>query len=149
VVLACAIGATISTALPSSRQATELDIARLMAISRNPQLDNAFEVYSERTVPVGDEISKAKVGYGWVEGLHRRALVLAPGAGGAYAVPNEQASLMSRRPRALDKGMVSGPGASVETLGYSAPYPGQAENFEMRPLIPPNGSMYGSGYTPR
>jgi hypothetical protein len=42
--------------------------------------------------------------------------------------------------------MVSRPGASAETLGYSAPYPGQAENFEMGPLIPPSGSMYN---TPR
>jgi hypothetical protein len=94
----CTIGATISMALPSSRQATELDTARLMMISRNSQLDNAFEVYSERTVPVGDEIVKAKVGYCcycWVGGLRRRALILAPGAGGD-AVPNEQASLMNR-----------------------------------------------------
>ena len=77
----CALIATISgTILPLvARKAVcvPLDVARLMAISRNPQVDATFEAYVDRDVEIGNDLlDNTRVGYQWVDALRRRALVL-------------------------------------------------------------------------
>jgi hypothetical protein len=79
VAFAFAMAATLASTIPrSSRQATEIDATRLIAISRNPQLDEPFERYSERTVAVSESFLLSKVVYKWVGSLGRRVLVLEP-----------------------------------------------------------------------
>ena len=55
-----------------------MDVMRILAISRNPELDDVFVPYSDRKVKMdGDKaLFKAKVGYTWVHGLRRRAIVV-------------------------------------------------------------------------
>jgi hypothetical protein len=76
--LLSALIATVSSTLPrSARRATELDVSRLLAISRNPQLDAMLQEYSDLNVKMEEDISRARVGYGWVDGLNRCALMMA------------------------------------------------------------------------
>ena len=77
-----ALIATFAVTLPrSARHAAALDVSRLLAISRNPQLDTVFQPYSDWSVEMGEEVLNTKVGYGWVESLNRRALVIAHASG--------------------------------------------------------------------
>jgi hypothetical protein len=80
--IACALSSTLASTLTQSvRRAAPLDLMRIIAISRNPQLDGVFGVYSDRSVEIDEDMLDARVGYMWVESLRRRALVLAHGAG--------------------------------------------------------------------
>ena len=75
--ITCAMTATLASTLPASaREATALDLARVIAISRNPQLEDLFEPYADRRIEIGDSVRKTRVGYRWVESLRRRALVI-------------------------------------------------------------------------
>jgi hypothetical protein len=72
----CALGAiTSSTLRRSARQTSPLDLARLLAISRNPRLDAAFEPYADRNVAMPKSLLKMEVNYAYVEHLNRRVLV--------------------------------------------------------------------------
>jgi hypothetical protein len=80
--IACALSSTLASTLTQSvRRAAPLDLMRIIAISRNPQLDGVFGVYSDRSVEIDEDMLDARVGYMWVESLRRRALVLAHCAG--------------------------------------------------------------------
>ena len=75
--LACALIATLAATLPrAARDAAALDVSRLLAISRNPELDTVLQQYSDWKVSMKEEVLNTRVGYGWVEGLNRRALVI-------------------------------------------------------------------------
>jgi hypothetical protein len=75
--IACALSCTIASTLKRSvREAAPLDLMRIMAISRNPQLDTVFGPYSDRNVQMDEGMLDAKVGYMWVGGLQRHTLVL-------------------------------------------------------------------------
>lgn len=79
VCFALALVATVASTVPrSARRAPKLDVLRLLAISRNPQLDAVLQPYSDRDVGMDGKMESARVGYGWVEGLNRRALVMDP-----------------------------------------------------------------------
>jgi hypothetical protein len=72
----CALTATLANWL--SRQAAPMDLMRILAISRNPELDDVFGLYSDRKVKMDRDKAflKAKVGYTWVHSLLRHALVV-------------------------------------------------------------------------
>ena len=53
-----------------------VNLMRILAISRNLQLDTVFGRYSDRKVPMDEEILNVKVGYTRVDNLERHALVL-------------------------------------------------------------------------
>jgi hypothetical protein len=75
--LACALIATLAATLPrAARDAAALDVSRLLAISRNPELDTVLQQYSDWKVSMKEEVLNTRIGYGWVEGLNRRALVI-------------------------------------------------------------------------
>ena len=77
--ITCAMTATLAATLPASaREATAPDSARVIAISRNPQLDDLFGPYANRSVEIGDSVRKTRVGYRWVESISRQALVISP-----------------------------------------------------------------------
>ena len=79
----CALSATLANTITRSvRQAAPMDLMRIMAISRNPQLDTFFVPYSDRNVKMDEGISDAKVGYTWIDSLQRHALVI------SHAVPS-------------------------------------------------------------
>jgi hypothetical protein len=91
----CALSATLASILPrSARQAPPLDVARLLAISRNPELDTALKPYSNKSVKMGDEILSAGVGYGWDENLNRHALTILPRNRHVYMTGNDSTSSM-------------------------------------------------------
>jgi hypothetical protein len=76
--LVLALVATLASTLPRSvRRAPALDVLRLLAISRNPRLDAMLEQYSDWDVGM-EEMLGARVGYGRVEELNRRALMMIP-----------------------------------------------------------------------
>lgn len=70
--IACALGAITWSVL---RQALPLDLARLLAISRNPHLDAAFEPYADRNTAMPEALLEMEVNYAYVEHLDRRVLV--------------------------------------------------------------------------
>lgn len=73
---ACALIATISgTLLESARRAAPLDVSRILAISRNPDLDAVFEPYADRGIEIDEELMETRVGYDWVDELKGRVLV--------------------------------------------------------------------------
>ena len=65
-----------STLLRSAQQAPLLDIVRLLAISRNPELDTVLQKFSDKSVEIGDELLSAGVGYGWDDTLNRYVLTI-------------------------------------------------------------------------
>ncbi len=73
----CAVIATLATW--SARKAAPMDLMRILAISRNPELDDVFVPlgYSDRKAEMdeGEALLKDKVGYKWVDSLKRHALV--------------------------------------------------------------------------
>ncbi|KAF7975496.1 hypothetical protein HWV62_9419 [Athelia sp. TMB] len=73
---ACALIATIAGTAAFHRYHSPLDVTRLLAISRSHDLDHVFERYGDLGVPVDADILERKVGYDWVQGLRRRALVM-------------------------------------------------------------------------
>ncbi len=72
----CALTATLANWL--SRETAPMDVIRILAISRNPELDDVFVPYSDRKVKMDRDkaLFNAKVGYTWIHGLQRRALVV-------------------------------------------------------------------------
>jgi hypothetical protein len=58
------------------RQAAPIDLMRIIAISRNPQLDVVFGPYSDRNVKMDNDMLNMKVGYTWIDSLQQHALVL-------------------------------------------------------------------------
>ena len=72
----CALTATIAGAAAFRHYHSPLDVTRLLAISRIDELDHIFVRYSDLDVPVDADIFERKVGYDWVQGLRRRALVM-------------------------------------------------------------------------
>jgi hypothetical protein len=62
----------------SARHAAPMDTMRILAISRNPNLDEVFGPYSHHGVEMDDDekMLNAKVGYTWVDELDRHSLVL-------------------------------------------------------------------------
>jgi hypothetical protein len=80
--IACALSSTLASMLMQSvRCASPLDLMRIIAISRNPQLDGMFGMYSDWSVKMDEDMLDTRVGYMWVESLHQHVLVLAHGAG--------------------------------------------------------------------
>jgi hypothetical protein len=74
--LACALSATLASMFPkTARESVELDVPRLLVISRNPQFDDVFAPCSDRTDEMDEKVLSARIRYEWVEGLKRRALV--------------------------------------------------------------------------
>ena len=72
-----ALFATLASTLPrSAQQAPPLDVARLLAISRNPELDTVLQQFSDKSVEIGDELLSAGVGYGWDDTLNRYVLTI-------------------------------------------------------------------------
>jgi hypothetical protein len=75
--VSCALSATLANTLTRSvRQAAPMDLVRILAVSRNPQLDAFFGPYSDRNVRMDEGMLDAKVGYTWIDSLQRHALVL-------------------------------------------------------------------------
>lgn len=72
----CALIATISGMMSLRYCHAPLDVVRLLAISRNNQLDDAFASYADIDVPVDDELLERKIGYNWVEEIGSRALMM-------------------------------------------------------------------------
>jgi hypothetical protein len=72
----CAL--TVTLANWSARRAAPMDVRRILAISRNPELDTVFGPYSDRKKKMDKDkdILNAKVGYRWIGSLQRHALVL-------------------------------------------------------------------------
>lgn len=75
--VAWALFATLASTLArSAQQAPPLDVARLLAISRNPELDTVLQPFSDKSVEIGDELLSARVGYGWDDTLNRYVLTI-------------------------------------------------------------------------
>ncbi|KZP18854.1 hypothetical protein FIBSPDRAFT_863435 [Athelia psychrophila] len=74
--VACALTATITGALSFRTHHAPFDVTRLLAISRNHQLDGTFARYADLNVHVDEEIMERRIGYRWVDELARRALVV-------------------------------------------------------------------------
>ncbi|KAF9527128.1 hypothetical protein CPB83DRAFT_936364 [Crepidotus variabilis] len=86
----CSTAVTLWSTLPaSSRHATKIDVARLLAISRNPNLDAAFANYADRKVDIERGVLEMKVRYVWVERLGRSVLVLGNEANPCWDDPRE------------------------------------------------------------
>ena len=72
----CALSVTLANTITRSvRQTAPTDPMRIMAISRNPQMDTVFGPYSDRKVKMDEEMLNARVGYTWIDSLQRHALV--------------------------------------------------------------------------
>jgi len=82
-----------------ARQAPPLDVARLLAISRNPELDSVLQPFSNKSVEMGDELQSVRVGYGWDEKLNRYVLTILPRRSGndVYMTGNGSTSAMELR----------------------------------------------------
>jgi hypothetical protein len=84
VLLFAIVAVSLVSALIATRASTvachaaEPDVARLMAISRNVQLDPVLEPYSDRDFKIAEEVMDTRVGYGWIESISRRALMIVP-----------------------------------------------------------------------
>ena len=76
IALACAIATTAEALRTKAREAAELDVARILAMSRNPQLDYTFAPFTDRTVAVPNNVQELRVHYGYVAGTERRGLSL-------------------------------------------------------------------------
>ncbi|KZP18830.1 hypothetical protein FIBSPDRAFT_955998 [Athelia psychrophila] len=73
---ACALTATVSGKASLREYPAPLDVVRLLAISRNGQLDDAFAPYADLSIPVDEDVPQRMIGYSWVERLDSRALVV-------------------------------------------------------------------------
>jgi hypothetical protein len=68
-----------------------------MAISRNVQLDPVLELYSDRDFKIAEEVMDTRVGYGWIESISRRALMIVPQShGNTKYFSDESEKLISR-----------------------------------------------------
>ncbi|KAF7982979.1 hypothetical protein HWV62_24576 [Athelia sp. TMB] len=72
----CALTATVAGLASFRKRYAPFDVTRLLAISRNEQLDDVFARFADHSIPVEDEIWDRRIGYGWVEGIGSRALVM-------------------------------------------------------------------------
>jgi hypothetical protein len=117
--LVLALIATLAGTLPRSAQhAAELNVSRLLAISRNPQLDTLLQPYSDSNVKMEEEMLNARVGYGLVKGLNRRALVIAPGRYGGGEAVEYQTTTSSRNSITRDPVV---PQTYGEVFGFDGP----------------------------
>ncbi|KZP17030.1 hypothetical protein FIBSPDRAFT_865366 [Athelia psychrophila] len=73
---ACALIATIAGVISFRNHAAPLDIVRLLAISRNYQLDDVFAPYADLSVPVDKDVLQRRIGYKWVEEFDSQVLVV-------------------------------------------------------------------------
>ncbi|KZP18861.1 hypothetical protein FIBSPDRAFT_956023 [Athelia psychrophila] len=73
---ACAFTATLVGTISFRYHHASLDVTRLLAISRNEQLDHAFARYADLGVSVDDDLLERRIGYGWVQELGARVLVM-------------------------------------------------------------------------
>jgi len=103
VLLFAIVAMSLVSALIATRASTvachaaEPDVARLMAISRNVQLDPVLEPYSDRDFKIAEEVMDTRVGYGWIESISRRALMIAPQShGNTKYFSDESENLVSR-----------------------------------------------------
>lgn len=113
-----ALAATLASTWPhATRNTTELDVTRLLAISRNPHLDAALHPYSEADVNIHRDLMKTRVGYGWVEGLQRRALVVSDSG----QVPHHQ--YQDTKLGGSSASVVPGTPGTPGSPGYVAPMP--------------------------
>lgn len=82
ILLIIAVGGAMTMTLGAlrvkSHNNVELDLIRLLAISRNSQLDDALIQYADLTKSVPDTFERYKVRYGHVSCIGRRALSLLP-----------------------------------------------------------------------
>jgi hypothetical protein len=76
IAVACAIATTVGALRTKAREAAELDVARILAMSRNPQLDYTFAPFTDRTIEVPNSIQELRVHYGYVAGTDRLGLSL-------------------------------------------------------------------------
>jgi hypothetical protein len=82
-----------------ARQAPPLDVARLLAISRNPELDTVLQRFSNKSVEMGDELQSARVGYGRDENLNRYVLTILPRRSGNEHMYDGKQEVCSNRYR--------------------------------------------------
>ncbi|KZP18330.1 hypothetical protein FIBSPDRAFT_956316 [Athelia psychrophila] len=73
---ACALASTAAGVVSFTEYPAPLDVVRLLAISRNGQLDDAFAPYADLSVPVDEDVLQRRIGYSWVEKLDSRVLVV-------------------------------------------------------------------------
>ncbi|KZP18860.1 hypothetical protein FIBSPDRAFT_863436 [Athelia psychrophila] len=76
VCVGCALAATVAGVVSFRNHYAPLDLVRLLAISRNDQLDDVFAPYADLSAPVDEGILQRRIGYSWVEELNSRALVV-------------------------------------------------------------------------
>ena len=82
--LVIAVSTTFFSTIPlAAQQCVPLDVVRLLAISRNPQIDMALEPYTDRTVEIGEDVLETPISYEWVEELGRRVIVLGGASSGS------------------------------------------------------------------
>ncbi|KZP18834.1 hypothetical protein FIBSPDRAFT_933231 [Athelia psychrophila] len=73
---ACAITGTVSGVVSFRNYPEPLNVVRLLAISRNDQLDDTFAPYSDISVPVAEDVLHRRIGYSKVDELDSRVLVV-------------------------------------------------------------------------
>jgi hypothetical protein len=76
IVMGCAIITSSGSLRNKACKIPELDITRILAISRDPQLDDVFAPFADRTVDVPTTVQELRVCYEYVSGIERRALSL-------------------------------------------------------------------------
>jgi len=100
IAVGCAIAMTVGALRTKAREAAELDVARILAMSRNPQLDYTFAPFTDRAIEIPNNVQGLRVHYGYVAGTERLALSLygsdyegkAPGFGIVAEVNRQQES---------------------------------------------------------
>jgi hypothetical protein len=113
--------ATLAGTLPRSTQrVAALNVSRLLAISRNPQLDTLLQPYSDWNVKMEEEVLNARVGYGWVEGLNRCVLVIAPGKHGEGKAVEHQGDDGTTNRKSVTCDLVE-PQKYGEVIGFDGP----------------------------
>lgn len=68
--------ATITAIRPSSRNAADLDIARLISIAQNSQLESVFGQYSDRAIIIPRQVQNVRLRYESMDGQGRKIVVV-------------------------------------------------------------------------
>lgn len=93
----CALVATYSGVRSFRNHYAPLDVVRLLAFSRNPELDEAFVPYANLKKPVDADIFEKKIGYGWVKELGRHVFIVESSPGEIEPEDLELRSLIKKR----------------------------------------------------
>ncbi|KDQ60515.1 hypothetical protein JAAARDRAFT_205438 [Jaapia argillacea MUCL 33604] len=98
VAFSCALASTLLSIL-SSRHAVELNLGRLLAISRDPKVDDVFVPYSDRRVPIPDELMEKRFAYNYDPRTKRWALRPVDGEKVSLSPVTEPTSELWHRPK--------------------------------------------------